>query len=656
MIDPYRKGKRLLRDEHPLYVRYRNYSFDCRKGLVTDDEKVYRLKERRKMIRDAKRFSEKDLFSVKLFGEERYLDLFRNPEKMQVRFALPRIPFGEDSVYQSTLLFTSRRKVCRRIELLDLHLRFNESLPYPSLPFDTSSVRYPRVTKKKVLRDTVRRKIPFRRRLKKVPMDSLRSILREKRKGDWRIDSLEVMVTASLEGTKEKNRDLLKARKEHVSKKLDPLFPERSPSIRIDTLVDVEMFRRDLRGSSLDSLADRSKDSLRDHVNAHSEDPLIDSLLFRQRYITLRAVRKRVRVDSLDIEAMNRRMIDRFNQLLGGLGLSSKKDYEIRSMVDEMVKIQKVLQKGYLEGHVRRRELEGLKTRKVLERIGVKTPQLLRIRYRELMFRYLVLEELRTPDMFKRLQGLARLKVPSEKGDGRIRALEELDRDRVQRFVTSNALLLLRPYPLAASDPERFLLCFPDGDLTARRSLCRDRREGEAGPERAMQNINAFAQWRGVTEVPDDSLERMEAFYHVQSLRLIFPLVEEHEQEVRKHVRALERYYARGDRLSRERRVRLAKFIYAFQRNEAALRVLDPLLEGKDPYAPAIGLALRIETEGIMKENEMAEVLREYLAKYSQERFCKSLKVFWTEGGDLRKLRAWKTRELVCSTCSMHLD
>ncbi|MFB6257279.1 MAG: hypothetical protein ABEH38_01180, partial [Flavobacteriales bacterium] len=155
---------------------------------------------------------------------------------------------------------------------------------------------------------------------------------------------------------------------------------------------------------------------------------------------------------------------------------------------------------------------------------------------------------------------------------------------------------------------------------------------------------------------PDDSLEWMEAYANVQSLRSIYPLVKEHEKEVRKRLRTLERYYTKEDRLSRKRRVRLAKFFYSFQHPDDALGILDPLIEGKHLHPRAIGLALRIEMDALTKQEEILELFQEYRDRYSKQIFCKSLRSYWQEGGDLRSLRSEKLRDILCGSCSMHLD
>ncbi|MFB6257280.1 MAG: CAP domain-containing protein, partial [Flavobacteriales bacterium] len=495
VVDPYRRGKKFLREEYPLYVRDKNFRFDCGSGLVEESQKSYRLKERREMIRDAKRFSDKDLASIELFGKERFLDLFRNPDKMQVDFALPRKPFGKDSVYRTTLYFMNRGFVCKKIEMLDLRLRFNERLTYPELPFDTASVHYPSLVERTVHRDTLQLKVHFERSEKSLPLDRVREKMKELKTRKREIERLEVVVNASVEGSKKENKKLLKARRSALSKELDPIF-EDTPPMAIEKHENWEQFREDLKGSPLDSMAERSKEALRSFVNEHLGDPLIDSLLHRQRSLLLKAYTKTVDRDSLDASTQNQEMVDRFNDRLDGLSDTTKKDYEIASMLEEMIAIQKRLQKGYMLGHVDRPTLRKLRTGGYLHRMEQRTVQLGWILYRKALFHYKVLEELRTQELLGRLQHLARAKVPGKKGKEK-KLLDELEREQVKRWVTSNALLALRLSPLTASDPEKFLLCFPNGDNTERRSLCRGLKKKDASPKGAMENIEAFAQWRG---------------------------------------------------------------------------------------------------------------------------------------------------------------
>ncbi len=655
LVDDYRRGKRLFREEHPLYVRYKNFEFDCQSGLVEEEQKSYRLKERRKMIRDAKRYSDKDLPSVKLFGEQRFLDLFRSPDKMEADLALPREPFGKDSVYRTTLYFTHRGFVCKKIEMLDLRLRFDETMPYPELPFDTASVRYPSLVERSVHRDTVGVQLRFARNQERLPLDRAKAEMEKLKARQKDLHHFEVVVNASVEGSREENEALLKSRKEDLSRRLDSIF-ENGPSIRVRTKENWETFREDLEKRSLDSLAGLPKSELRDSVNARVEDPLIDSLLHRQRFLAIKAHLRRVERDSLDPSPINQKMVKRFNELLDGLRDTTKRDYEIASMLEEMSEIQKRLQKGHMLGHVKRSTLRRLRTGRFLRRMDHRTVQLGWILYRKALFRYKVLGELRVQELHRRLQRLARFKVLGRQGNEEKALLDMLDRDRIQRWVTVNALLSLRRSPLTASDPESFLLCFPKGDNSVRRSLCRGRKELDPGPERAMANIEAFAQWRGVNGVPDDTLEKLEIYANVQKLRLIYPMVEEHEQEVRKRLRTLDRYYTRGDRLSRDRRVRLAKFFYSFKHPDDALGVLGPLLEKGQAYPRAVGLALRIEWGRVKDQEEELELFREYRDRYRTQVFCESLKRYWQEGGDLRSLRGGKVREMLCNSCSMHLD
>ncbi len=421
-----------------------------------------------------------------------------------------------------------------------------------------------------------------------------------------KITSVRIAAFASIEGSKESNDLLTKARMENFMNIVKPYLDTITIQLRLITQEQWKLFYKQLDGTRLEFLKKMQPDEIRKYVNEHTSDTLLTYLLNQQRYLNVSLIYKQEFKEKIKVKTPT----ELFDSLKTEYNKYSKPKQEL---TDALEKNQLIIYSEYATAD----STAGPKTLPVLslpneDRYPV-------FRYHELMYQYAITGSVSDKEFYDRLHVLGMSKYfPA-------RLKNEL--------LFNNLVVIYKTYTHEGSLNN--LMTYANIDNTMYRKNTFFLRKSKGGKKHhnkatllypkdyfVLKELPAFialSKKIAASNLPEDSLWK---YYYVYTIHTLYPFIPMHP-EINKMVTGIKKYYHPNDAiLTDSQRLELAYFYVAIKKYDIAQGLIEPIATRPAPNIEGLKLYIALRYEDYTDQHEFITYLISQYPRLGKTEWC----------------------------------